>query len=98
MLGITIPSGVEGNDLSKAILEGGSSDSEAADLQGMGVTAAWADGSEWRAETINRSLSPIGKRLQAQPAGVRSRAGAPRLFPVKLNRPAQKDAELLPST
>lgn len=49
MLGIRIPGSVEGKDLSKAILDGGSGDQEAAYLQGMGATAAWADGSEWRA-------------------------------------------------
>ena len=49
MMGIAIPSTVEGVDLSRAILEGSDSNHDAAHMQGMGATAAWADGSEWRA-------------------------------------------------
>jgi len=48
MMGIPIPSTVEGIDLSRSILEGAGSNPEAAHMQGMGATAAWADGSEWR--------------------------------------------------
>jgi arylsulfatase A-like enzyme len=48
LMGIRIPSAVEGRDLSKAITREGSPDLDAAHMQGMGATAAWADGSEWR--------------------------------------------------
>jgi arylsulfatase A-like enzyme len=40
---------VEGNDLSGHALGSSASDIDAAHLQGMGATAAWTDGSEWRA-------------------------------------------------
>lgn len=48
MMGIPIPSSVEGTDLSGVILNGGGVGPDAAHMQGMGATAAWADGSEWR--------------------------------------------------
>ncbi len=48
-LNIPIPSTVEGKDLSKSVLGKGNADHDAANMQGMGATAAWADGSEWRA-------------------------------------------------
>jgi arylsulfatase A-like enzyme len=48
MLKIPIPAGVEGHDLSKSILGSGDSGPDVAHMQGMGATAAWADGSEWR--------------------------------------------------
>jgi arylsulfatase A-like enzyme len=48
MMGISIPSGVEGRDLSGAVLGVENSGPEASHMQGMGATAAWADGSEWR--------------------------------------------------
>ena len=49
MLGLPIPRAVEGKDLSGAALGTGNADNEAAHMQGMGATAAWVDGSEWRA-------------------------------------------------
>jgi arylsulfatase A-like enzyme len=49
MMGVPVPSTVEGRDLSKFIVGSGSSEPNAAHMQGMGATAAWADGSEWRA-------------------------------------------------
>jgi arylsulfatase A-like enzyme len=48
MMNIPVPSGVEGQDLSKAILDNTSAGPDVAHMQGMGATAAWADGSEWR--------------------------------------------------
>jgi len=49
MMDIPIPSSVEGRDLSGSITGNGRSEPDAAHIQGMGATAAWADGSEWRA-------------------------------------------------
>lgn len=53
MMDIPIPSSVEGRDLSTCLYPGGASGSgvaapDAAHMQGMGATAAWSDGSEWR--------------------------------------------------
>lgn len=49
MLNIPIPAAVEGKDLSGHAMGKGGSDHDAAYMQGMGATAAWTDGSEWRA-------------------------------------------------
>ena len=49
MLNIPIPSTVEGKDMSSHVLGKGGADHDAAHMQGMGATAAWTDGSEWRA-------------------------------------------------
>jgi arylsulfatase A-like enzyme len=58
MLGLPVPRAVEGRDLSGSVLSGsglsvgvgnGKDGHEAAHMQGMGATAAWVDGSEWRA-------------------------------------------------
>lgn len=49
MMGIRYPSSVEGMDLSSHALGKGGSDQDAAHMQGMGATAAWTDGTEWRA-------------------------------------------------
>ncbi len=49
LLDLPVPSAVEGMDLSSQALGKGGSDHEAAHMQGMGNTAAWIDGSEWRA-------------------------------------------------
>ncbi len=49
MMGLPIPSEVEGQDLSDAVLGKRSNAKDIAHMQGMGATAAWADGSEWRA-------------------------------------------------
>lgn len=49
MLNLAIPDTVEGQDLSGAVLGRGSNIKDTAHMQGMGATAAWADGSEWRA-------------------------------------------------
>ncbi len=49
MLNIPVPSAVEGKDMSSHALGKGGADHDAAHMQGMGATAAWTDGTEWRA-------------------------------------------------
>jgi arylsulfatase A-like enzyme len=49
LLNLPIPRAVEGVDLSRHALGQGGAQPEAAHLQGMGTTAAWTDGTEWRA-------------------------------------------------
>src|SRR5262249_31068228 len=49
LLGLPIPSPVEGEDLSGHARGAASRAPDAAHLQGMGSTAAWTDGTEWRA-------------------------------------------------
>jgi arylsulfatase A-like enzyme len=49
LLGLPVPRSVEGADLSRHALGHGGSGPEAAHMQGMGTTAAWQDGTEWRA-------------------------------------------------
>lgn len=49
MLGLRSPKTVEGTDLSGIALGTGKTEPDAAYMQGMGTTAAWKDGTEWRA-------------------------------------------------
>lgn len=49
LLHLPIPATVEGVDLSSHALGKSGSAQEAAHMQGMGTTAAWKDGTEWRA-------------------------------------------------
>lgn len=49
MMQLPVPKTVEGLDLSAYALGTGSGGPVAAHLQGMGATAAWTDGTEWRA-------------------------------------------------
>ncbi|UVI33241.1 sulfatase family protein [Paenibacillus spongiae] len=49
LMGMPVPSEVEGSDLSFAALGEDGQEPEAAFLQGTGATAAWSDGHEWRA-------------------------------------------------
>ena len=49
MMELPVPKAVEGIDLSRQLLGKGGADNEAAHMQGMGTTAAWVDGTEWRA-------------------------------------------------
>jgi arylsulfatase A-like enzyme len=49
LLGLSVPETVEGVDLSHCALGEEGAEPEAAFLQGMGTTAAWVDGHEWRA-------------------------------------------------
>jgi arylsulfatase A-like enzyme len=48
LLGVPVPRSVEGNDLSRHALGQSAAEPDAAHLQGMGTTAAWTDGTEWR--------------------------------------------------
>jgi arylsulfatase A-like enzyme len=48
MLDLPVPRAVEGVDLSRHALGRGGAGPEAAHMQGMGTTAAWTDGTEWR--------------------------------------------------
>ena len=48
LLNLPVPSSVEGVDLSRHALGQGTSTPDAAHMQGMGTTAAWSDGTEWR--------------------------------------------------
>lgn len=49
MLKLPVPRAVEGADLSRHALGKGGAGPREAHLQGMGTTAAWQDGTEWRA-------------------------------------------------
>ena len=49
LLGLTVPRTVEGSDFSRAINGQSTRTPDVAILQGMGTTAAWKDGTEWRA-------------------------------------------------
>jgi arylsulfatase A-like enzyme len=49
MLDLPVPGSVEGSDLSRHVRGEGGSGPDAAHMQGMGTTAAWTDGTEWRA-------------------------------------------------
>jgi arylsulfatase A-like enzyme len=54
MMGLPIPTTVEGKDLSASVIGGHGEGNEIAHLQGMGATASWTDGSEWRAARDNQ--------------------------------------------
>ena len=54
LMGLPIPSAVEGADLSHCLLGNCDSAPEAAFMQGMGCTALWEDGYEWRALRTKR--------------------------------------------
>jgi arylsulfatase A-like enzyme len=49
MMNVPVPRAVEGADLSRHALGKGGRGPDAAHMQGMGTTAAWTDGTEWRA-------------------------------------------------
>ncbi len=49
MMNLSSPRGAEGSDLSAHAMGKGGAEPDAAYLQGMGTTAAWQDGTEWRA-------------------------------------------------
>jgi len=49
LMGLPTPEGVEGSDLSASVLGGTVEEPDAAFMQGMGCTAKWQDGHEWRA-------------------------------------------------
>jgi arylsulfatase A-like enzyme len=62
LLGLPVPRSAEGADLSGHALGKGGGTPEAAHLQGMGTTAAWADGTEWRAVRDNEYTYGIYRR------------------------------------
>lgn len=49
LMGLPVPGAAEGADLCRSLTGEGADDAHAAFMQGMGTTAAWRDGSEWRA-------------------------------------------------
>jgi arylsulfatase A-like enzyme len=49
LMNLPVPKSVEGSDFSGHVLGRSGATPEAAHLQGMGTTAAWTDGTEWRA-------------------------------------------------
>ena len=49
LMNLPVPSDAEGNDLSHSIFGRSGFEPDAAFLQGMGTTAAWQNGTEWRA-------------------------------------------------
>lgn len=59
LLDLPIPDGVEGVDLSHCALGTAGPEPEAAFLQGMGTTASWEDGHEWRAVRSKRYLYAV---------------------------------------
>jgi arylsulfatase A-like enzyme len=48
LMGLPVPRAAEGIDLSRQVFGQGGPGPEAAHMQGMGTTAAWTDGTEWR--------------------------------------------------
>ena len=62
MMGLPIPATVEGQDLSAAVLGRKSGVKDVAHMQGMGATAAWADGTEWRALRDNEYTYAIYRK------------------------------------
>ncbi len=54
LMGLPIPEGVEGTDLSQCLLGECQNEPEAAFMQGMGCTARWVNGYEWRALRTKR--------------------------------------------
>jgi arylsulfatase A-like enzyme len=48
MMDLPVPRAAEGIDLSRQVFGQGGAGPEAAHMQGMGTTAAWTDGTEWR--------------------------------------------------
>jgi arylsulfatase A-like enzyme len=62
LMGLPIPAGVEGMDLSRLALGKGGPEPEAAFLQGMGHTYEWIDGFEWRAVRDKRHTYAVYRR------------------------------------
>jgi len=62
MMDIPVPSSVEGTDLSRSLIANTGSKPDVAHMQGMGATAAWADGSEWRGLRDNQYTYGIYQR------------------------------------
>jgi arylsulfatase A-like enzyme len=62
MMNLPVPKACEGEDLSQVALGKGGAEPEAAYLQGMGATAAWQDGTEWRAMRDKQHTFAIYRR------------------------------------
>jgi len=62
LMGLPIPEGVEGMDLSRIALGRGGPEPDAAFLQGMGHTFEWIDGFEWRALRDKRLTYAVYRR------------------------------------
>lgn len=83
LMDLPVPRGVEGGDVSGAVRGRSGPRPEAAYLQGMGTTAAWRDGHEWRALRDERYTYAIYRRdrsellfdRQADPYQMRNLAG-----------------------
>ena len=65
-LGLPIPRAVEGTDLSGNLLGKSTRGPEAIYMQGMGTTAAWQDGTEWRAVRDTRYTYAIYHRDRSE--------------------------------
>jgi arylsulfatase A-like enzyme len=65
-LGLRIPRAVEGADLSGNLLGKSTRGPEAIYMQGMGTTAAWLDGTEWRALRNDRYTYAIYRRDRSE--------------------------------
>jgi arylsulfatase A-like enzyme len=62
MMNLPVPDEVEGVDLSHCAAGRAGSEPETAFLQGMGCTAAWEDGHEWRAVRSKRHTYAVYRR------------------------------------
>ena len=62
LMGLPIPAGVEGMDLSRLALGRGGPEPDAAFLQGLGHTYLWIDGFEWRALRDKRYTYAVCRR------------------------------------
>src|SRR5664279_455609 len=65
-LGLRIPRAVEGADLSANLLGRSNRCPEAIYMQGMGTTAAWQDGTEWRAVRDGRYTYAVYRRDRSE--------------------------------
>jgi arylsulfatase A-like enzyme len=85
LMGLPVPQKVEGMDLSQRLLGKSQVEPEAAFMQGMGCTADWKDGYEWRALRSKRYTYAVYRSDQSEllfdnqedPLQVRNLAGAP---------------------
>ncbi len=85
MLGLPLPGGMEGMDLSACATEGSGREPVAALMQGMGHTYLWEDGFEWRALRDKRytyAVHRVDRREElydnlADPYQMRNLAGEP---------------------
>jgi arylsulfatase A-like enzyme len=66
LMDLPVPRGVEGGDVSRAVLGRSGPRPDAAYLQGMGTTAAWRDGHEWRALRDERCTYAVYRRDRSE--------------------------------